>query len=155
MNINTDIVDPQGRELWGAGGQQALKTETYKGYTISLEWFVGSRSTEPMLCIWPTIGGRDSGVWGICLSSAGKFSTPDNQPTPECFIEATEVISDIFDRIPLKVEVHNLVDVVMKYIDDLVMMPPTPRAVQLDALGRPVVEVTRKENGKVVQEVSL
>lgn len=155
MNINTQIVDAQGRELWSAGGDGAYKTGQYKGYSVSLEWFVGARSTEPILCIWPTVAGRSSGVWGICLSSAGKFTTPDNKPTRECFIEVMEVLSDIFDRVPLKAEVHALTDVVMKYIDDLVMMPPAPKQVQLDAKGRPVVEVTRKENGKTIQEVSL
>lgn len=101
MNINTPLLDSMGRDLYSIGGHTAYKTATYKGYCVSLEWFVGNRTTEPMLCIWPVAGGRDAGVWGICLSSAGKFADPDGRPTAAAFEEARETLVECFDRAPL------------------------------------------------------
>lgn len=155
MDLNPRIIDTAGREMFTVGGDQAAYTTTYKGYCVSLEWFVGQRTTEPMLCVWPVINQRESGVWGICLSSAGKFATPEGTPTPEAFTEAREVLVTMFDRAALGVEVNNLVDVLMRYIPDLILMPPTPRQVVLDSRGRPIWEVERQENGRTVAEVTI
>lgn len=155
MDLNPRIVDVAGREMYTVGGDSSAFTAAYKGYCVSLEWFVGARSTEPMLAIWPAVNERESGVWGICLSSAGKFATPEGTPTPGAFVEAAEVLREVFDRPALKVEVAGLVDVLMRYIPDLILMPPTPRQIVLDSRGKPIWEVTRQENGKTVQEVSI
>lgn len=158
MDINGTILDMEGRETYYVGGTNAWKTATYRGYNVSLEWFAGRRSTEPMLAIWPDSAGRDAGVWGICLSSAGKYLTTDGSATPECHAEAAQVLAQVFDRVPLGIEVRALVDVVVRWLPDVILMPPTPRAVRLDAAmaaGGPLLEVTRQENGKTVEEVQL
>ena len=92
MNINNALVDAFGRDVYTFGGPTAYKTETFKGYCVSLEWFQGNRSTEPMLVVWPASAGRHSGAWGICLSSVGKYATPEGKPTAEAFIEAADVL---------------------------------------------------------------
>ena len=51
MNINPQIVDAQGREQFHVGGETAFKTTRSRGYCVSLEWFIGNKSTEPMMCI--------------------------------------------------------------------------------------------------------
>lgn len=156
MDLNPRVIDTAGRELYTVGGENAYRTGTYKGYCYSLEWFVGQRTTEPMLAIWPAISFRESnGVWGICLSSAGKFAGPDGKPTPECHIEAAIALRDTFDRVALGVDVRNLVDVVVHLLPDLILMPPTPRKVRLEGKVRALWDITRKQNGKTVSEVSI
>ena len=157
MDINPGILDANGRETFYVGGTNSWRQHTYKGYCVSLEWFSGMRSQEPMLVIWPLAAGRNSGAWGICLSSAGKYATPEGKPTPECFFEATDTLVNQFDRVPLGIELNTLVDVVMRFIGDLILMPPTPRSVIKDnaeARGA-VLDVTRLENGKTVDQVTL
>jgi hypothetical protein len=156
MDLNPRVIDTAGRELYTVGGESAHSTGTYKGYCWSLEWFVGNRTTEPMLAIWPSIQWHESnGVWGICLSSAGKFAGPDGKPTAECHIEASIALRDTFNRVPLGVDVRTLVDVVMHKLPDLILMPPTPRRVRLEAKRRALWDVALKQNGKTVQEVSI
>lgn len=157
MDINPTILDADGRDTYFVGGTNSWKQHEFKGYGVSLEWFAGMRSQEPMLAIWPLAAGRNCGAWGICLSSAGKFATPEGKPTLEAFSEAAEVLRDIFDRVPLGIEVNTLVDVVMRFIGDLILMPPTPKAVMRDAadMRGPLLDVQRMENGRLVQETTL
>jgi len=156
MDLNPRVIDTAGRELYTVGGESAYATGTYKGYCWSLEWFVGARSTEPMLAIWPAIQWQESnGVWGICLSSAGKFAGPDGKPTPECHIEVGIALRETFNRVPLAVDVRTLVDVVMHKLPDLILMPPTPRRVRLEAKRRALWDVSLKQNGRLVREVSI
>ena len=155
MDLNPRVIDTAGRELYTVGGENAHSTGTFKGYCWSLEWFVGARSSEPMLAIWPAMQWRESGVWAICLSSAGKFAGPDGKPTPECHVEAATVLREVFDRVPLGVDVRNLVDVVLHKLPDLILMPPTPRKVRLDAKVRALWDVALKQHGKTVSEVSI
>lgn len=157
MNINTPLLDSMGRDLYSIGGHTAYKTATYKGYCVSLEWFVGNRTTEPILFIWPVAGGRDAGVWGICLSSAGKFADPDGRPTAEAFEEARETLVECFDRAPLAAEVHTLVDVMMHFIPDLILMPPAPLDVRKAESGPSLLEVelTDEATGHTIDEASI
>ena len=53
MDINPRIVDDHGRERYTFGGHQAHDTGVHRGFVRSMEWFIGQRSTEPMLAIWP------------------------------------------------------------------------------------------------------
>lgn len=161
MHINSPIIDPQGREVWSVGGPTAWKQATYRGYCVSLEWFVGGRSAEPMLAIWPLVAERESGVWGVCLSSVGKFCAfngngmPTGTPTPEARTEAATVLREIFDRPALGADIDALVDTLMRYIPDLIVdVPPAPREV-LVSQREALFDVERKENGKTVAEVTL
>lgn len=157
MNINTPLVDTLGRDLYSLGGPTSWKTGTYKGYCVSLEWFSGRRTTEPMLAIWPVAGGREAGVWGICLSSVGKYADPSGKPTPEAFAEARATLVECFDRAPLQVEVNTLVDVVMHYIPDLILMPPMPRDARQAEAGKALLEVelSDENTGKTLSEDTI
>lgn len=162
MDINGSIVDPQGRETFFVGGPTAWKQTTYKGYCVSLEWFQGNRSQEPMLAIWPLVAERESGVWGICLSSVGKFcefdgnGRPTGTPTAEAMKEACIVLVEVFERPALMADVKSLLDVLMRFIPDLIVdVPPAPRDVVLGGGRQSLLEVQRLENGKAVAEVTL
>ena len=162
MDINASIIDHRGREVFSIGGLASWKQTTYKGYCVSLEWFQGARSYEPMLAIWPLISERESGVWGICLSSVGKFcefdgnGKPTGAPTAEAKIEAAIVLSQVFDRPALDAEVSTLLDVLMRFIPDLIVdVPPAPREVLLGSGRQALFDVERVENGKTVAEVTI
>ena len=110
-----------------------------------------------MLVIWPMTAGKESGALGICLSSIGKYLTPEGGPTAEAFKEAAETLTTVFARVPLMVDVKALVDVIVRFGGDLILMPPTPKAAVRDvaeAQGA-VLEVRRLENGKLIDEVVL
>ena len=151
MNLTQSrIVSATGQAMFGIGGSNTYQTAHYKGYCISLEWDM--QDGEPVLLIWSPLGGLGAGVFGICLSSAGKYADPNGQPTPACLNEAAAALP-LLGRSILSVEVHNLVDVIMHYIPTLLMMPPAPKALRLEARGRGLVEVTRLDGeGRVVGE---
>ena len=113
------------------------------------------------LQIWPVRGERNSGCWGICLSSISaycEFNANDQAtgtPTPYARLEAATVVHEMFDRAPIDAEVNNLLDVVMRFAPDLITQVPPPPAELLVSGRKPILEVVRKENGRAVAEVSL
>lgn len=161
MDINPLISDATGREVYLVGGNQSWKQGTFRGYNVSLEWFIGQRSFEPMLVIWPVRGERDTGCWGICLSSISAYCEfgPDDKPTgtPTRYArdEAATTLREIFARSAIDAEVNNLLDVVMQFAPDLITQVPPPPAELLLSGRKPILEVTRKENGRKVAEVML
>lgn len=161
MDINPLISDATGREVYLVGGNQSWKQAIFRGYNVSLEWFIGQRTYEPMLVIWPVRGERDTGCWGICLSSISAYCEfgPDDKPTgtPTKYArdEAATTLREIFARSAIDAEVNNLLDVVMQFAPDLITQVPPPPAELLLSGRKPILEVTRKENGRKVAEVML
>lgn len=154
MDINKTLASPNGGEIFLFGGENSMFTTTYKGYFVSLEWFVGRRSSEPMMVIQSDRRDANAGALGICLSSIGAWADPSGGPSEGAEQRARDALETL-GRANLGVEAHNLLDVVLQFAPHLIAMPPTPRKVQLDAKGMPIWDITRKENGKVVQEVTL
>lgn len=155
MNLNQSIlVSPAGRPMFGVGGESAMSTHEYKGYTVSLEW--DETDGEPLMLIWSSFTGRELGVFGICLSSAGKYADPSGKPTRECFIECWKSLPTL-GRNQIDMECFTLIDVVIRFIPDLVMMPPAPRAMRKAAKGsQKHMEVTVKDHqDRVVSEREL
>ena len=161
MDINPMLSDATGREVYLIGGAQSWKQAIFRGYNVSLEWFIGRRTFEPMLAIWPVRGERNSGAWGICLSSIPAYcefnanDQPTGTPTPYARAEAATTLREMFDRAPIDAEVNNLLDVVMRFAPDLITQVPPPPAELLLSGKKPILEVTRKENGRTVAEVSI
>lgn len=155
MNLNPNIVDMTGRELYSFGGEDSYATYTEGDYIVSLEWFTGQRSSEPMMAIWNARGGFDAGVLGICLSSIGKYADPSGGPSPTAFAAVAEALP-VLGRAPLTIEVNRLLTVILKRTPELIAMPPAPLAVRQKDAGQALWDVTRQdENGKVVSEVVL
>lgn len=154
MNLNKSlVVSSTGQSMFGVGGASAYATHEMKGYAISLEW--DANDGEPVMLIWSGFGTIGSGVFGICLSSAGKYADPSGAPTEEGIANCAAALPTL-GRALLNIEVHTLVDVVMRYIPELILMPPAPKSVRLDAKGRALFDVTQQDiNGRVVSEVSI
>jgi hypothetical protein len=156
MNLTQSLlVGPSGRALFGVGGENAYATHEYKGYRVSLEW--DEADGEPMLLIWPATNflEREVGVFGIGLSSAGKYADPSGRPTPQCFEECACALPTL-NKALLPIEVHTLVDVVMRFIPDLIVMPPAPKALRRAARGEALIDITQVDSrGKTISEVSV
>lgn len=154
MNLNQSVlVSAAGRPMFGVGGTQSHATHEFKGYVVSLEW--DETDGEPVMLMWSALAGRETGVFGICLSSAGKYADPNGQPTREGLYECGMALR-ILGKAPIPIELHCLVDVVMRFLPDLLRMPPAPKALRKKARGESFMEITQKDHyGRVVSEVSL
>jgi hypothetical protein len=158
MDLNPRIVDDMGRERYSFGGQTAFKTGMTRGFCWSMEWFIGNRSTEPMLAIWPMGSGRERcGVLGICLSSVGEYLTEKGGVTPAAERIARRAIVEMFDRPALDSTVRNLVAVIGERLPDIILMPPAPRDVRAEHAGQALLEVEMvdESTGRAVSEVEL
>jgi hypothetical protein len=147
------LVTAGGQALFSVGGTASYAQHDYKGYHVSLEW--DEQDGEPCMLVWSATGGRDAGVFGICLSSAGKYADPSGKPTEAC-IEACAEVLPTLGRDLTRQEVIALVDVVMRFVPDLILMPPAPRAIRRKYAGDPLLEVTTKDAlGRVTNERAL
>ncbi len=155
MNLNPNVLDVAGRELYSVGGEQSYATYTEGDYIVSLEWFSGRKSSEPMMAIWNARGGFDAGVFGICLSSIGKYADPSGAPAPTAYAAVAEALPTL-GRAMLTIEIHRLLDVILKRTPDLIAMPPAPLSVRRADAGEALWEVERKDaSGKTVQEAAV
>jgi hypothetical protein len=154
MNLNQSLlVGATGRPMFGVGGENAARTHEYKGYIVSLEW--DETDGEPVMLIWSKFTGRECGVFGICLSSAGKYADPSGEPTPEGLLECWKSLPTL-GRNQIDMECFMLVDVVLRFIPDLLMMPPSPRWMRKKAKGPNYMDITLKDHrDRVVNETEL
>lgn len=156
MNINRTFLAPDGHtEVYTFGGQNALATYTYKGYVVSLEWFVGNKSTEPMMILQcERCLSTELGALGICLSSIGKYADPSGGAAPTAIAECKEALS-ILGRAKLDIEAHTLLDVILQFTPALILMPPTPYDVRVAEAAPPILDVQHLSNGKLMEEASI
>jgi hypothetical protein len=156
MNLKQSLlVGASGRALFGVGGENAWRTHEYKGYRVSLEW--DESDGEPVLLIWPATGflEREVGVFGIALSSAGKYANADGSSTRAC-AEECAIALDTLGKALIPMEVHLLMDVVMRFLPDLITMPPAPKALRRAARGEALMDITQVDaRGKTISEVSI
>lgn len=152
-NLHQRVLGPTGRELFAVGGTKSHAQHEYRGYAVSLEWIDG----EPAMVIWPTRAGSDTetGAFAICLSSAAVYADPSGKPTDECFMRCAMALPDLGKAL-LRIELNLLVDVVMRFMPDLLAMPPAPKAVRLADKGEALWEITqRDQNNKTISEAQV
>lgn len=156
MNLKQSlVVGASGRALFGVGGENAWRTHEYKGYCVSLEW--DESDGEAMLLIWPatTFLEREVGVFGIGRTSAVKYANPDGSPTEECAYECAMALPTLGKNV-LRMEVITLMDVVMRFLPDLILMPPAPKHLRLAARGHALMDIEVQDHrGKKISEATL
>lgn len=154
MNLNqSTLVSAANRPMFGVGGASSFSTHEYKGYVVNMEW--DDDDGEPVMLMWSAMGGRDAGVFGICLSSAAKYAEPDGRPSDEGLWQCGLALTTL-GRALLPIELHTLVDVVMRFLPDLLRMPPAPRAIRLAAKGQALIDITMQDQyDRVISEVSI
>ena len=154
MNLKQSlVVTAAGQAMFGLGGSNSHATHEMKGYVISLEW--DETDGEPVMLVWSALSGQNAGVFGICLSSAGKYADPSGKPTNEGLTELAKALP-LLGRGLTQIELYALTDVVMRFIPDLIRMPPAPRALRKAAKGQAYMDITQKDSrGRVISEVSM
>lgn len=119
------------------GGNQAFKTQSHKGYVVSLEWVGEGQKAYAAMLIWPERTGLDdgegNGAWCISrrvitdfvgFNADGTFTgSPSENLMREAFDALTVLGKDKNDKQALMA----LVDAVVTYAPDLALMPAKPQ----------------------------
>jgi len=160
------IVTPSGRPMWSAG-YHAHKTKVHRGFVCSLEWIGEGKKSQPAMVIWPAsnvFASREgAGLWVIGRRAITEFvgftgnGKCTGGPSEHCIREARQALpildKDINDREALSA----LVDVVVTFAPELVLMPVTPKIVKDSFETAPLwdMRVTEKNSGKTLREESV
>lgn len=161
------IIGADGRQTFTAGGAHAWRTCTYGEWCVSLEWARRhDGTTGRYLVIWPASSvlmspsATNIGMWAISSTAVNgmlHFDLSDKatgRPSAHLAKCVTETLPMLGRDQNDQRARASLTDVVMRFIPDLIMMPPAPAHVR-QAL-RPVVptwEATIKRGDKVVAEM--
>lgn len=161
------ILSPEGAPVWSVGGSQSWKTYTHRGYVVSLEWVGKGKKAVAAMCIWPESnvfvpGSADGGVWVIGRRAITEFVgfTADNKCTgsasEHCYRECLAALPILGKDRNDKQAFLALVDTVIRFAPDLVLMPATPRFIRRQT-GDAMWEVTasNKSTGKVISEAEV
>ena len=163
------LLSPDGRPMFSAGGHQAWKTATKHGFVVSLEWVGEGKKSYPAMVIWPASNifaqstGEGNGMWCIsrrCITDFVGFNVNDKctgGPSEHCFREARQALAILGKDPNDKAALTELVDVIVTFAPDLVLMPVTPLAIrrQLDNPEMWDVTHTSKSTGKILSEASV
>jgi hypothetical protein len=166
MNISP-ILSPDGRPMFSVGGNTSYKTAIKHGYVVSLEWIKLGRHIRSAMCIWPAsnvfVTGEGHGIWTItrnCITDFvgfNKDNTCTGGPSEHCMREAREALTILGKDPNDKGALFELVDVVVTFAPELVLMPATPKHVrkQLEDPAMWEVQATNKDTGKVLSEAEV
>jgi len=166
MNISP-ILSPDGRPMFSVGGPTSYKTAVKHGFVVSLEWIKLGRHIRAAMCIWPAsnvfVTGEGQGIWTITRNAITDFVgfNKDNKctggPSEHCLREAKEALSILGKDPNDRAALFELVDVVVTFAPELVLMPATPKQVkkQLEDPAMWEVQATNKDTGKVLSEAEV
>ena len=161
------VLDPNGNPVYSAGGRHAWKTFEHRGYTVSLEWVISNtrRRAAPCMVIWSSEnvfipGSSEKGMWAIGRRAITEFVgfNADGKCTGSASVHC---MRECHEALPILGKDRNdqqaykaLIDTVVKFAPDLVLMPPTPAWMQAKEQPRPMWEVTatNKVTGKTLSE---
>ena len=158
------IQTPDGRPIFSMGGAQAYKTHNHRGYVVSLEWVGQGHKSYAAMVIWPEsnvfVAGEGCGAWCISRKVISEFVgfTAEGKctggPSDHLIREAQEALTILGKDKNDKQALLALVDAVVTFAPDLVLMPATPKIVkqQLDDAPMWEVKASIKETGKVINE---
>jgi hypothetical protein len=158
------IQTPDGRPIFSMGGAQAYKTHNHRGYIVSLEWVGQGTKSYAAMVIWPEsnvfVAGEGAGAWCISRKVISEFVgfTPDGKctggPSEHLMREASEALNILGKDKNDKQALIALVDAVVTFAPDLVLMPITPKIVkeQFDTDPMWTVEAKNKASGKTIHE---
>jgi hypothetical protein len=155
MNLEQSIVvSAAGKPMFAVGGANAHATHEFKGYVVSLEW--DEVDGEPMMMIWPALSGKESGVYGIALSSAAVYADATGKPTNEGLFRLGKALT-LLGRDVLPIELHRLCDVVMQFLPNLLRMPPAPKTIRHQRTRAKLLSIEQRDDrtGKTIHEQEI
>lgn len=153
--------------MFSAGGGHSYKTAVKHGFVVSLEWVGEGRKAYPAMVIWPAsnifVTGDGAGMWCIarrCITDFVGFNSHDKctgGPSEHCFREARQALAILGKDPNDKSALTELVDVVVTFAPELVLMPVTPNHIRKELDNPALWDVTKsdKSTGKILEEVAL
>lgn len=159
------ILTPDGQQVFSAGGDSAYKTFEYRGFVVSLEWVGNHRRSQKCMVIWPatnvlSTNVSSNGMWVIGSRAICEFvgfngnGKATGGASEHCRRECKEALP-ILGKDRNDIYAHTaLVDVVVKFAPELVMMPAVPPSVRAQHRGKAMWDVvaSNKSTGKIVKE---
>lgn len=161
------ILSPDGRPMFSAGGGHSYKTAVKHGFVVSLEWVGEGRKSYPAMVIWPAsnvfMAGTESGMWCIsrrCITDFVGFNSNDKctgGPSEYCFREARQALAILGKDPNDKEALVDLVDVVVTFAPELVLMPVAPKSIRQELDNPALWDITtsNKSTGKIIEEISV
>lgn len=126
-----------GRPIFSMGGNQAWKVRSHRGFVVSLEYVGAGRKAYAAMLIWPERTGLDdgegTGAWCISRRVITDFvgfnadGTCMGSPSENLMREAFEAMTVLGKDQNDKQALSALVDTVVKFALELVLMPATPQ----------------------------
>jgi hypothetical protein len=128
------------------GGKGAWKVKRKGDIAIAFHWI----NRDPSMVIFPvrpnTLGAT---ACVIPLESAFKYAEKTGYPTPYCIAQAAKFAA-LMGMYTDRFTIHRIADAILESIEDLLDMPPEPRAHELARRGRVIGEITLKSGDKVI-----
>lgn len=158
-DVIPNAVDGAGLPTFGFDSRTIHEQYRARGYLVTLCWMLdpAGRRPDAAMVLCPERQFGDAGAWAITRRGVMEFCDEHNRPTRKLFDEAAKALPVLgYDTIAA--EVHRLVDVVLAYVDDLVLMPAPPLGVRLMLQGDPVWDVTvhaKDAPNKVLRESTI
>ena len=157
--ILPNAVDGSGLPMFQPDPETIHEQYRFKGYVVTLLWALdpAQRSADAAMAIWPERKFDDAGCWEITRRGVMEFSDEHNRPTPKLFEEALKALP-VLGYDTTKLELHRLVDTVLAFVDDLVLMPAPSLSVRLILQSDPVWDVTvhaKDAPNQVIREVTI
>lgn len=154
-----NAIDGTGLPKFQMAAETVHAQYTCRGYVVTLGWVLDPDNgrADAAVTIFPERRFEDAGAWVVTRKGVMKMCDEHNRPTLHCLEEAAKALPILGYDIT-KTEISRLVDVLMAYVDDLVLMPVPPLAIQLVLQGDPIWDVTvhAKDNrNKVLRETSI
>ena len=161
------LISPSGEPMFTVGHERSWKQASYRGFNVSLEWVGNGRKSDACMCIWPEsnvfVPGSTPGIWLIGRRAITEFVgfTGDDKATgsasTHCLRECREALPMLGKDVNDKNALNALIDVVIRFAPDLVLMPAVPVSIRTDAAGQKLWDLTAsdKNTGKVLSEVSV
>lgn len=152
-------VDTMGVPKFVIDSETVKAQYRHKDYIVSIGWALDPNTgrADGCMTIWSARPDDDAGAWVLMRRCMGEFSDEHNRPTVYAFEQALEALP-VLGRSLIKTEVHNLIDTILAYVDDVVMLGAAPVGVALLLQGDPVWDVTVHANeqpNKVLREATI
>lgn len=109
------------------GGDTAYKTRKQKDIAIAFHWIsFGDYTNEPCMVLFPVRARMGAGAYVLPLHKAYTFATSEGFAS-KTLVESATKAANVMAMDVTSMTVHNIADVILDNLPDLVQMPPMPK----------------------------
>jgi hypothetical protein len=145
MRLSENLT-PDGRPIFSMGGNQAWRTYNHLGYVVSLEYVGTGRKSYAAMVIWPErtslADDVEAGAWCISRRVITNFVGFDangkctGRPSEHLIREARLSLNTLGKDQGDEQALSALVDAVVQFAPELVLMPAIPRVANEQAFSK-------------------